>query len=100
MPGDLRGFSPVRPDRRCRTDLPWRFFRRAHFAAFDSFQKRTCKFALTRMAFAMDGTQVKKLVTKCVPFLLLSEDSLKRDSKFAQARCLWPRSLVFPVNQL
>ena len=52
------------------------------------------------MAFAMDGTQVKKLVTKCVPFLLLSEDSLKRDSKFAQARCLWPRSLVFPVNQL
>ena len=45
-------------------------------SALDPLEKRSRQFALTWVALAMDGAEVKELVAERVPFLVLGKEVL------------------------
>ena len=83
---------------RRQSPRPFFFCWQAHFAAFNPLEKRSRQFALTWVALAMNGAEVKELVAERVPFLVLGKEVLQRDSKLTQTGRFGPGILF--VNRL
>ena len=85
---------------RRQSPRPFFFCWQAHFAAFNPLEKRSRQFALTWVALAMNGAEVKELVAEGIPFFVLGKDVLQRDGKLTQAGRFGPGILFVLVHQL